>query len=102
MLELQADYIRAKVDRLEAEDLDRLEVRPEAMEAYAALQERIAGVAAWRHVGSRCDRHESGPIVTQFPGTMAALRELLATPDDDAYTASAPGVPEQEAHDLAR
>jgi cation diffusion facilitator CzcD-associated flavoprotein CzcO len=91
MLEAEADYILAKLARMEREGLERLEVRPEAMAAYNAwLQEGIAGVGAWREVGSRYYRHESGRIVTQFPGNMAAFRAMLAQPDDDDFVGTGP------------
>ena len=86
MLEVQADYILGKLARMEREGLDWLEVRGDVMDAYnASLQEDIAKVEAWHQVGSRYYRHESGRIVTQFPGNMGAFRGVLETPDDDAY-----------------
>jgi cyclohexanone monooxygenase len=86
MLEHEADYILAALARIEREGLDWLEVRQEAMDAYnVTLQERIAQVDAWREVGSRYYRHESGRIVTQFPGNMAAFSAMLEEPDDDAW-----------------
>jgi cyclohexanone monooxygenase len=92
MLEYQADYILGKLARMERDGVDRLEVRREAMDAYnAALQEAIGKVGAWREVGSRYYRHESGRIVTQFPGNMAAFRAMLEQPDDDAYVGAAAG-----------
>jgi cation diffusion facilitator CzcD-associated flavoprotein CzcO len=96
MLEYQADYIIGKLERMEREGLDRLEVRREVMDAYnASLQEDIAKVAAWREVGSRYYRHESGRIVTQFPGNMAAFRAVLQAPDDDAYVGEVTRAPVQ-------
>ena len=90
MLEHEADYILAALHRMERDGLDWLEVRQEAMDAYnATLQEGIAKVDAWREVGSRYYRHESGRIVTQFPGNMAAFSAMLAEPDDDAYIGGA-------------
>jgi cyclohexanone monooxygenase len=90
MLEAQADYILGRLARMDREGLDWLEVRPEAMEAYnVALQEGIAKVKAWHEVGSRYYRHESGRIVTQFPGNMGAFRAMLDVPDDDAYAVGA-------------
>jgi hypothetical protein len=60
------------------------------MEAYnASLQEDIAKVEAWHEVGSRYYRHESGRIVTQFPGNMAAFKAVLDVPDEDAYVGGA-------------
>jgi cation diffusion facilitator CzcD-associated flavoprotein CzcO len=90
MLEYQADYIVAKLQRMDREGLSRLEVRADAMEAYnASLQEDIAKVEAWHEVGSRYYRHESGRIVTQFPGNMAAFKAVLDVPDEDAYVGGA-------------
>jgi cation diffusion facilitator CzcD-associated flavoprotein CzcO len=95
MLEYEVDYVVRKLERMEREGLDRLEVRPEAMAAYNAwLQEEIAAVDAWHEVGSRYYRHESGRIVTQFPGNMAAFSAMLATPDDDDFAGTvAEGTP---------
>jgi cation diffusion facilitator CzcD-associated flavoprotein CzcO len=90
MLEYQADYAVAKVQRLEREGLAWIDVRREAMDAYnAALQADIAKVTWWQEVGSRYFRHESGRIVTQFPGNMAAFSRMLFAPDDDAYDVGA-------------
>jgi cyclohexanone monooxygenase len=90
MLEMQADYVLGMLARMEREDLSWLEVRADVMDAYnATLQEGIAKVAAWHEVGSRYYRHESGRIVTQFPGNMTAFRTMLETPDDDAYLGGA-------------
>jgi cyclohexanone monooxygenase len=86
MLEHQADYIVGKVQELDRSGHDWIEVRREAMDAYnAELQAGIAEVAAWHEVGSRYYRHESGRIVTQFPGNMAAFKAMLDAPEHDAY-----------------
>jgi hypothetical protein len=56
------------------------------LEAYnETLRRDIAAVEAWQTVGSRYYRAESGRIVTQFPGNMAAYAATLAVPDEDAY-----------------
>ncbi len=94
MLEMQADYVLDKLARMERENLSWLEVRGDVMDAYnVSLQEGIAKVAAWHEVGSRYYRHESGRIVTQFPGNMTAFRTMLGTPDDDAYVGGVAQMP---------
>jgi cation diffusion facilitator CzcD-associated flavoprotein CzcO len=86
MLEHEVDYVLARLRRMEREGLARIEVRRDALEAYnEMLQRDIAAVEAWHEVGSRYYRADSGRIVTQFPGNMAAFAATLAVPDDDAY-----------------
>lgn len=98
MLELQADYVVAKLQRLRDEGLHSIEVGEEATEEYnAELQRRMNSIEAWRGVGSRYYRSASGRIVTQWPGNMADFEQLLSRPDDDAFDASAAPVAEPAA-----
>jgi cation diffusion facilitator CzcD-associated flavoprotein CzcO len=86
MLELEVGYVLAKLRRMEREDLAWIDVRREVLDAYnETLQRDIAAVEAWQTVGSRYYRAESGRIVTQFPGNMAAYAATLGVPDEDAY-----------------
>jgi cation diffusion facilitator CzcD-associated flavoprotein CzcO len=86
MLELEVGYVLARLARMEREDLAWIDVRRDALDAYnETLQRDIAAVEAWQTPGSRYYRAESGRIVTQFPGNMAAYEATLAVPDDDAY-----------------
>ncbi|WP_439029088.1 flavin-containing monooxygenase [Gordonia terrae] len=97
MLELQADYVVAKLQRMRDEGLDSIEVSDDATVEYNAwLQRKLDSVGPWREVGSRYYRSDSGRIVTQWPGNMADFEKLLSDPDDGAFTVSAAQVTEPE------
>jgi hypothetical protein len=49
------------------------------------LQQRIAKIEPWQAGCTDYYRAPNGRIVTQWPGRMSELREILETPDLDAY-----------------
>jgi cation diffusion facilitator CzcD-associated flavoprotein CzcO len=84
MLELEAAYAVRCIERLRAEHLAWLDVRPAAMAEYnEKLQKDIARIAVWRSDCGGYYRAPSGRIVTQFPYTMTQFAALLG--DDDAH-----------------
>ena len=86
MIECQVEYILGQLRRLQAEGLDWLDVRADAMEAYnRELQEDIAGVEVWQAGCSNYYRVPSGRVVTQWPHSMRAYRERTSRLEPGAY-----------------
>lgn len=85
-IEFEAEYAVRQVQRLLDEGLAWIDVRPEAEAAYnERLQREIAKVEPWQAGCSDYYRSSAGRIVTQWPGRMSELRQLLETPDLDDY-----------------
>ena len=85
-IEFEAEYAVRQIQRLGDESLAFVDVKPDAMQRYnETLQEKIAGVLPWHSGVNDYYRAPSGRIVTQWPGRMSELRELLETPDLDDY-----------------
>ena len=88
-IEFEAEYAVRQVQRLADEELAWVDVKPAAMAAYnEQLQKDIATVEPWQAGARDYYRSPSGRIVTQWPGRMSELRELLETPDVDDYETS--------------
>jgi cation diffusion facilitator CzcD-associated flavoprotein CzcO len=85
-IEFEAQYAVRQIQRLLDEDLAWIDVKPEAMAAYnEKLQKDIAAVTPWQAGVRDYYRSPSGRVVTQWPGRMSELRELLEKPDLDHY-----------------
>jgi cation diffusion facilitator CzcD-associated flavoprotein CzcO len=87
MIECQVDYIVRMVERMEAEGLAWVDVRPEAMAAYnEQLQRDLDEVTVWDAGCHQYYRVPSGRIVTQWPHSMYEYRDRTSAPDPpDAY-----------------
>ena len=87
MIECQVAYIVRQIARMRAEGAAWIDVRPEAMQAYNDhLQAALAKVSVFHEKdGSKYYRDPSGRVVTQWPYTMAAYRDLMASDDSDAW-----------------
>jgi cation diffusion facilitator CzcD-associated flavoprotein CzcO len=85
-IEFEAEYAARQIQRLAEEDLGWIDVRPGAEATYNdRLQADIARVEPWNAGCSDYYRSATGRIVTQWPGRMSELRQLLETPDLDDY-----------------
>ena len=81
-IEFEAQYAVRQIQRLVDEDLAWVDVKPEAMAAYnEKVQKDIAAVEPWQAGCRDYYRSPSGRVVTQWPGRMSELRQLLETPD---------------------
>jgi cation diffusion facilitator CzcD-associated flavoprotein CzcO len=86
MIEYQVDHVLRQIRRIEREGLAWIDVKKEAMDAYnEQLQRDLASIAMWRTGCPDYYRAPSGRIVTQWPRSMSALEQALATLDEDAY-----------------
>jgi cation diffusion facilitator CzcD-associated flavoprotein CzcO len=85
-IEFEAEYAVRQIQRLVAEDLAWIDVRPEYQAEYnAKLQQDIANIEPWQAGCSDYYRAPSGRIVTQWPRRMSEFKQVLETPDLDAY-----------------
>ena len=85
MIEYQAEHILQQALRLRDEGLAWVDVRPESMAAYNEdVQQAIAGVTVWQAGCNGYYRTPDGRIVTQWPYSMSAFRDLTEriAPDD--------------------
>ncbi|HEV8298783.1 MAG TPA: NAD(P)/FAD-dependent oxidoreductase [Acidimicrobiales bacterium] len=88
MLECQVSYVLRQLERMEAEGLAWIDVRPEVMDRYNdALQHDLDQVDVWQAACHGYYRSRNGRIVTQWPHTMAEFRDRTMRPDPDAYDA---------------
>jgi cation diffusion facilitator CzcD-associated flavoprotein CzcO len=88
MIECQVAYAVRQIQRMSAERIKWLDVRPDVMARYNdELQKAIDKVAVWQVPGSNYYRAPSGRIVTQWPYTMAEYRARTEAADSDAYEA---------------
>jgi cation diffusion facilitator CzcD-associated flavoprotein CzcO len=86
MIESQVDYTVRQVQRIAAEGLAWIDVRPDVMERYNDdVQAAIGRVAVWQADCRGYYRSPSGRIVTQWPYSMSEFRERTSKPDADAY-----------------
>jgi cation diffusion facilitator CzcD-associated flavoprotein CzcO len=86
MLEYQADHVLRQIQRIERERLAWIDVRPAAMAAWnAGLQREIAAIEPWQAGCSGYYRAPSGRNVTQWPRSMPAMEQALASLDEEAY-----------------
>jgi len=92
MIERQVDYAVKQLQRLEADGLAWIDVKPDVQAAYnAALQEDLAKVSVWQAGCSNYYRGAGGQIVTQWPHTMDAYTQVTAEPDRRHFTVQAVG-----------
>ena len=86
MIECQVAYLVRQVQRLDAEGLVWLDIKPDVQAAYNdELQAELERFDVWKHDCNHYYRAPSGRIVTQFPGDMANYRERTTQADPDAY-----------------
>ncbi len=86
MLECQVAYVMRQLERLDAEALAWIDLRPDVMEEYnAALQADLDQVGVWQGGCHNYYRGPTGRIVTQWPHTMVEYRTRTLRPDPDAY-----------------
>ena len=86
MIEAQVDYTVRHVERIAAEGLGWIDVRPEPMARYnAEVQAAIGRVRVWQADCNGYYRAPSGRVVTQWPYSMTEFRERCAKPDPEAY-----------------
>ena len=85
-IEFEAEYAVRQIQRLAHQNLTWIDVKQEAMVRYnEKLQTDIAAITPWQSGVRDYYRAESGRIVTQWPGRMSELRDLLETPDLEDY-----------------
>jgi cation diffusion facilitator CzcD-associated flavoprotein CzcO len=90
MLEYQADHVLRQIQRIEREGLAWIDVKPEPMAAYnAEIQRELEAIEMWQGRCTDYYRAPSGRIVTQWPRSMPALEQALASLDEDCYEAAA-------------
>ncbi|WP_240334280.1 flavin-containing monooxygenase [Sphingobium estronivorans] len=90
-IERQTDYAVRHLERMEREDLDWIDLRPEAMDRYnTRLQDEIGAVRPWQGAVNGYYRAQNGLNVTQWPHGMTRYAQELAKPDFDAYDTAAP------------
>ncbi|MCB1747965.1 MAG: NAD(P)/FAD-dependent oxidoreductase [Gammaproteobacteria bacterium] len=88
MIERQVDYVVRQLQRMEAEKLAWIDVKPEVMHAFNdELQKALAAVDVWQAAcgGEFYYRSKSGRMVTQWPHSMDAFVAATTRPDADAY-----------------
>jgi cation diffusion facilitator CzcD-associated flavoprotein CzcO len=86
MLEAQVDYTVRHVERIAAENLAWVDVRPEAMARHNDdVQAAIGRVSAWQASCNGYYRSPSGRVVTQWPYSMTEFRARCAKLDAAAY-----------------
>jgi cation diffusion facilitator CzcD-associated flavoprotein CzcO len=91
MIEYQVDHVLRQIQRIAKENLLWIDVKPEAMAEYNDdIQRELESIDMWQAGCSDYYRSPSGRIVTQWPRSMPALEQALASLDEDAYEAGAP------------
>ncbi len=86
MIEYQADHVLRQIERIARERLAWIDVKPAAMAAWNdTLQREIAAIEPWQASCTGYYRAPSGRIVTQWPHSMTAMEQALATLDEEAY-----------------
>ena len=86
MLESQVGWVVRQLERMRAEGLAWLDVRPDAMARYnEQIQREIAAVAVWQADCNGYYRSPSGRVVTQWPHTMLEYRRRTLQPDPEAF-----------------
>ena len=90
MIEYQVDHALRQIQRIAAENLAWIDVKPAAMAGYNdEIQRELESFEMWRAGCTDYYRAPSGRIVTQWPRSMPALERALSTLDEDAYEAVA-------------
>jgi cation diffusion facilitator CzcD-associated flavoprotein CzcO len=88
MIEYQADHVLRQIQRIAREGLAWIDVKPGPMAEYNdEIQQELQSFAMWQAGSPDYYRAPSGRIVTQWPRSMPALGEALASLDEDAYEA---------------
>ena len=86
MGEYEVGYVVDLLQRMDADGVDWIDVRRDAMDAYnVELQEAIAGVEVWHAGCGHYYESPSGKIVTQYPYSMFHYRDSVANPTLDAF-----------------
>jgi hypothetical protein len=87
MLECQVGYIVRHLEQLREAGASTVEVKADVQSRYnEQLQDALDRVEVWKR--GACHgyyRSASGRIVTQWPHTMTAYRELTESPDPEAF-----------------
>lgn len=92
MLECQVAYIVRTLERMRAEGLAWVDVKPGVMASYnAELQRDLDAVGVWQASCSNYYRGPSGRIVTQWPHTMIEYQARTLRPDPGAYEVALAG-----------
>jgi cation diffusion facilitator CzcD-associated flavoprotein CzcO len=92
MIEYQVDHVLRQIQRIASEELAWIDVKPEAMAEYnEAIQRELDSIEMWKAGANDYYRVPSGRIVTQWPGSMPELEQVLATLDEEAYEVAVRG-----------
>ena len=90
MIEYQVEHVLQHLERLRRDDLAWVDVRRDAMEQHnAEVQRGMNGVAVWNSGCNGYYRTPSGRVVTQWPFSMTAFRDLTAEIDPEAFEVAA-------------
>ena len=93
MLERQADFIVARLQLMDRERADWIDIRPDVQSAYnVALQADLDKVEVWQASCSNYYRTASGRIVTQWPHTMGEYRKRCEAADESRFELGRVGV----------
>ncbi|CAM8628276.1 TrkA Predicted flavoprotein involved in K+ transport [Acidimicrobiia bacterium] len=88
MAEYEVGYTVSLLGMMDEADIDWVDVQSEAMLAYnEVLHKAIESIEVWYAGCSHYYLSPSGRIVTQYPFSMFAYRDAVATPDIDAFEA---------------
>ena len=86
MAEYEVGYVVDLLSLMDADGVDWIDVRQDAMDAYNdELQAAIAGVEVWHAGCGHYYESPSGRIVTQYPWSMFHYRDSVADPDLSAF-----------------
>jgi cation diffusion facilitator CzcD-associated flavoprotein CzcO len=89
MLECQVAYVMRLLDRMDADDLAWIDVRPEVMDDYnRSLQADMDAITVWNADCNGYYRGPTGRIVTQWPHNMAEYERRTAVEDFAAFVKS--------------
>ena len=88
MLERQVDYVMRQIERMDAEQLDWIDIRQDVMDTFnEKLQQDIQNVEVWQ---AECGnefyyRSKSGRLVTQWPHSMDEFTAQTSRPNPDDF-----------------
>ena len=100
MIECQTHYIMQCIEWIRGENLQWIDLRPEALEAYDAVLQRELARTVWAQTGKSWYKNDDGTITNNWSGTTARYWWRTRSVDRDAY-AHAPRV-ERSASEPAR
>ena len=90
MIEYQVDHVLRQIQRIAREGLAWIDVKPGPMAEYnEEIQKELESFDMWKTGCSDYYRAPSGRIVTQWPRSMPALEQTLASLDEEAYETAA-------------